>query len=100
MERKWQMRRLGAGAWLLLSNDGVTWWRLQKVEERDGSLSRGDGTVICGDFWSALRWIGTLEELRENLADGFPDRWREEAQMMKTRQEAIDYALSREQVSR
>lgn len=54
-ERKWQMTRVGAGDYLLPSNDEQTLWRITKYEERDGTLTRGDGTVVNGDFWALWR---------------------------------------------
>lgn len=94
MERKWQMIRLGAGDYLLPSNDGQTWWRFNKYEERDGSLTRGDGSVVNGDYWRLLRWSRAAHDLTLDALDLEADYlWTEVACMMPTRQAAIDYAL-------
>jgi hypothetical protein len=96
-ERLWQMTRLGAGDYLLPSNDRQTLWRIRKYQERDGTLTRGDGSVVNGDFWSLHGWKHTTPPAEyqfdeyERLTDWH--NWAEVACMMPTRKACIDYAL-------
>lgn len=93
-QRVWQMRRLGPGDYALPSNDQQVMWRVQKYEERDGTLTRGDtGRVINGDFWRLLRWVHPVYAIAYEDIDE-PGNWQEVARMMKTRQEAIDCAMA------
>jgi hypothetical protein len=101
VERKYQMVRVGAGDYLLPSNDGLTLWRIHRYHE-NGSLeiSVGDGKTkkVVGDFWACHRmpmpdpddpakWPGD-EELTE-----WPGAWKEYAWGYVKRQDAITDAL-------
>lgn len=97
-ERAWQMRRLGTGDYLLLSNDRRILWRFRKYEERDGTLTTFDGKVIDGDFWALLRYHRDPFDLEPEEIDR---PWNEElwvrvSSMLTTRQAAIAEALAYE----
>lgn len=94
--RVWQLQKVDAGDWLLLSNDKVTLWRFRLVEERDGTVERGDGSTVHGDFWTVLRF---RHEPARLMPDDFdhpwdPDVWEVVAEMLPRRQDAIDAALT------
>lgn len=94
-KRKWQMVRLGAGDYLLPSNNRETLWRIRKYSERDGTLTRWNGTVVNNDFWMLSRWRYPLADAAEN--DLTEDAlWIDVAFMLPTRQAAIDYAMEQE----
>lgn len=100
-DRKWRMTRLGSGDWLLPSNDRQTLWRLMLVPERDGSLTRGDGSVVNGDYWSVFRCRWSLPQIEAGDSEvdlTWDEAWDEHACMMSSRQEAIDWCLSREEI--
>lgn len=95
MERKWQMTRLWPGQYLLPSNDRQTLWKITRYEERDGTLTRGDGSVVNDDFWRLERCTYQLDTFRPEHYD-LQDAWREVACMLPTRQAAINEAMSYE----
>lgn len=94
-ERRWQMTRLAAGDYLLPSNDGTTLWRLERYEERDGTLTRDDGSVVNADFWMVSRFRLPLDEASAHDLD---DRslWVGHRWMLPTRAAAIAEAMSYE----
>lgn len=95
-ERKYQMTRIGPGDYLLPSNDATVVWRLQKYEERDGTLSTFDGKVIDGDFWRVLRWHRSFCHIFRHLDDDALDdhsQWEEWDSLLPTRAAAIASAL-------
>jgi hypothetical protein len=102
-ERKYQMTRISAGDYLLPSNSGKTLWRIRRYTE-DGSAywgPPGKEKQITGDFWACARYKLPLHEIPPHLIGGryeeFLDDWEswiETSALMKTRQEAIDEALS------
>ena len=88
MERKFAMRRLKAGDYLLPSNDGRTIWRIATYHE-DGSAQRNDGTAVTGTFWGVWRYVG------RGTVD--PDEWNDFDMFdgsLKSRAEAVETALS------
>lgn len=109
IEQRYAMTRVEAGDYLIPSNDGKTLWRLRSYHE-DGSAyfvdrATGKETKIVGTFWSALRFNGPVEEaerlLRLEPPDPWdppplldPERWIESATTLKTRREALEYALT------
>jgi hypothetical protein len=99
-ERRFQMTRLRAGDYLLPDNDGRTLWRIARYEERDGSLTRGDGTVVNGDFWALWRCRWCLDELDPETFEFETFHNYVEVQcLLPSRQAAIDAAM-RDKVSR
>jgi hypothetical protein len=94
MERKFQMVRLGAGDWLLPSNDGKTLFRLTKYWE-DGSLytvdERGKERKIRGEFWAV--WQRPLDEAVDDPRIEDLVGWREVRSGLRTRKEAMERAL-------
>lgn len=100
IERRYQMTRLRSGDYLLPDNDEQTLWRITRYEERDGSLLRGDGTEIRGDFWALWRCRLTFDEVTDDdwiLENGFVvddwNYWVEVHSLLPTRQAAIEAAM-------
>lgn len=96
--RKWQMIRLGAGDYLLPSNDRQTMWRLFRYEEDGSLISIGPDGVevpIRGHYWMVCRWNAPLTALADGDWDEW-DRWQEYESLLPSRSAAIDSALSRE----
>ena len=89
VERRFALRKLRAGDWLLPSNDGKTLYRLIAVTEGPSSgidAWRRDRTV-----WEVWRWPRPLpvRDVRTDSMDG----WQEVEIMLRTRREAIARAL-------
>ena len=101
-ERNYAMIRLGAGDWLLPSNDGQTMWRLHSYEE-DGSAWREDEQgrkhFIRGTHWNVSRM--TMMKLQalvespvttdEDILDW--DEWEAWASSLRSRREAVAETL-------
>ena len=95
------MTRMGAGNYLLPSNDGQTLWRIYSYYE-EGSLSYELPGVgyrgVRGTFWACARrpmpdkWF-SYEELSEW------DEWEFWAGPLRSRREAIDEALRSERIA-
>jgi hypothetical protein len=96
VERKYAMVRLGAGDYLLPSNDAQTMWRISKYWE-DGSLESHDGKVIKGEFWQASSL--TTEQFNQQVEGGlyaFDDMpWVIQMSLGRTRSECVDWALTK-----
>lgn len=92
-ERRFALRRIGAGDYLLPSNDGRTLWRLQRYE--DGPSYGLDDWSRDRTFWRTLRWPESIS--RGTKLDQFDisnlGRWREVADLLSTRRAAIEIAL-------
>ena len=96
IERKWQMVRVRAGDYLLPSNSADSIWRIFSYRE-DGSAEMG-GKPVVGTFWGTAYYSYRHRNLpsQEDLEDEYLldwERWVTTSQLLKTRQEAIDYAL-------
>ena len=89
--RKFAMRRLKRGDYLLPSNDERTIWRIAKYTE-EGSLERalpnGGYEKIVGTFWGVWRYIGRgpVDPNEWNDFDMFDA-------LLKSRAQAIETAL-------
>lgn len=82
-ERLYQMVRIRAGDYLLLSNDRRTLWRIYRYDEQDGA-----------SWWACARWDGTPEAaLQADDLEHAWDRWETTEYYLKTRREAIEEAL-------
>lgn len=98
LERTYQLIRVGAGDWLLPSNDRVTLWRLRSYEE-DGSAEYavpGGWRQLRGTFWSISRYTG----LREPWGDDEllqSHSWEIWCTTLSSRAEAIQEALRADQ---
>jgi hypothetical protein len=104
-QRKWQLVKHDKGDWLLPSNDRLTIWRLRQYEE-DGSAERlgddGKWHPVIGKRW-AVGYVaeadmrGWFERVQSSWEPVSLDdlSWFWFADGFKTRQEAIDYALSK-----
>ena len=100
-DRKYRMIRVGAGDYLLPSNDKVTLWRIYSYEE-DGSAeyqdSRGKWRTVTGTFWATAKFARPFTP--DTLADDLPDdptdweHWETWDVGHRTRQSAIDAALN------
>jgi hypothetical protein len=98
VERKYQMVRVSAGDYMLMSNSGKSLWRFRRYHEY-GMVEYDDGTKLVGDFWSCARYDyrgrsmpnGT-DQMIDVIHD--PERWVTTADTLRTRQEAIDEALA------
>ena len=102
-ERNYAMIRVGAGDWMLPSNDAQTMWRLAAYEE-DGSAWRTDEQgrehQIVGRFWSVYRM--TMSKLQALVNSPVTDdedildfsEWEHWAGGFGSRKAAIEEALS------
>lgn len=103
-ERVYTTTRLGAGDYLLPSNDAQTLWRLRSYLE-DGSAEDYRGRKLTGTFWHIFRWHGenfpTDDELMAaltaefDLGIGSDEFWGEISAGFRTRRAAMKEALSR-----
>lgn len=99
-ERKYALIRVAAGDYLLPSNDLKTLWRIRSYREYgDAYWVDVDGKehVVKGIFWEASRYFdGPMAAVDDDdLLDR--DRWQSYSDSHRTRQEAIDEALRREE---
>ncbi len=94
VERRYALRRIGAGDYLLPSNDGRTLWRVQRYT--DGPSAGLADWPRDLTFWRVLRWPHALSEdtKLDEYDVGDLSRWHEVAEMFKTRRDAIRAALS------
>lgn len=97
-ERRYRMIRLGAGDYLLPSNDGNTLWRFRTYEE-DGSAEDWTGRKVVGTYWAIWKWDGefpTFDQFAAALEndDDF-SRWLFWAGPFNKRADAIDDAIGR-----
>lgn len=94
--RKYQRIRLGAGDWLLPSNDGQTMYRLLRYDE-DGSGEMWDEArqkwrTMRGQWWRVLSM--SMITLRQEAARGLDPwdySWCDIAGPFKTMREATEY---------
>lgn len=95
MDRQWQARKVKAGDYLLFSNDLAVLWRFRRYDERDGTLTRNDGTVVHGTFWALLRYTKRPLDLNPDDLDSCwnEDVWAYVQGLLPTRQAAIDEAM-------
>lgn len=86
--RNYRMIRLGAGDYLLPSNDAQTLWRVAKYDEDDGLT-----------LWGLWKWDGgmpTVDQIAAALDEGaWTDRWMFWDGGYRTRAAAIKGALDR-----
>jgi hypothetical protein len=94
-ERKYQLVKIRAGDYLLLSNDAKTLWRIYRYEDgRSYGLKDMKGDV---QLWAYARWDGTpASALQADDLQYAWDRWVNGEHWLKTRQEAIDKALTQQ----
>lgn len=96
-ERVWQMSRVAAGDYTLLSNDKTVLWRFRSYPET-GDLHEVDGAQIVGTFWRVLRYCHHPDTLTPEDIE-YPwdeDTWEPIASLLPTRQACIDKAMSHE----
>jgi hypothetical protein len=95
--RKYTLTKIRAGDWLLLSNDGEVFWRIQQYE--DGPSFGIIGWDRDKTLWAIWRWSRSIDELSEALAldavDEEPDLWHYQDGHFETRKAAIDAALKK-----
>lgn len=93
--RRYAMTKVGAGDYLLPSNDGLTLWRLQRYTE-DGSLQQRIGdewTPVKGTrFWRLLR-LTTRMDLLSIVDPDDETSWVEVESLLRSRTDAIEAAL-------
>lgn len=98
IERKYQMIRLGAGDYLLPSNDAQTLWRIYSYQE-DGSLWHSEygkpDKQVVGMFWAVAKWNRGFPEVMAFFDREFLewDNWDFCAGPLLTRREAIGEAM-------
>lgn len=96
MERKYVMTKIGAGDYLLPSNDEGTLWRLRTYEDgRVNGLERGPW---CAEYWELRRWTGggPLDgnvRMVASLVDDDFEPWEWVAGSFRKRSEAIEEAM-------
>ena len=93
--RKYRMIRLGAGDYLLPSNDAQVLWRLRTYEET-GDAENWQGRKVVGTFWAVWRWDGgfpTPDQLAAAFEADDWTRWEFWAGPFGTRNAAIEEAL-------
>jgi hypothetical protein len=92
-ERRYALRKVAAGDYLLPSNDGTTLWRLQRYTDGPsaGLDWPRDREVWRASYWpEPIAFAGPIawSELIES------ERWIESACVLESRAAAIDYALT------
>lgn len=99
--RKWSMKRIGKGDYLLPSNDLATWWRIHRYVE-DGSLQQGNRTggwtTVRGYRWALYRApTSRITQIVSEGNDPFDldhwDSWEHYSAPYDTRTEAVADAL-------
>lgn len=93
-ERRYPLRKLAAGDYLLSSNDGRTLLRICRHE--DGPSHGLDDWPRDRWFWQALRWpepVTSSTRLSKRYDVDDLSRWHEIATHLDTRRDAIDAAL-------
>lgn len=99
MERKYALTKLASGSYLLPSNDARTLWHIYRFEDgRSHGLDEPDR-----DWWACARFLGTFEQAQASVIRDLEDcgyvtrdRWRDESSYLRTRAEAIEHALRKE----
>lgn len=103
-ERRYRMLRLSTGDYLLPSNDARTTWRLKRYYEHGDAIITDRGgreRPLVGAFWEAYRFAGhSAQAMAESIEDEDWSLWECWGSTMRTRREAIDFALSREEGNR
>lgn len=95
VERRFALRRLAQGDYLLLSNDERTLWRIKTYDE-DGTAENEDGPVL-GRFWGVWRFnrfdwkVMMIHDLADAVEDW--DQWTMVDMGYRTRREATASAL-------
>jgi hypothetical protein len=96
-ERRYALRKVRAGDYLLLTDRRQALWRVQRYE--DGPSYGLDDWPRDRTFWRVLRWSGQLTSAMRRL-DSYEvddlDRWHETDCMLGTRCEAIGRVLDAE----
>lgn len=92
VERRYVLTRLGAGDYLLPSNDGRTLWRIRRYTE---GPSTGLDWPRDREVWGIWRWVHRIEGGGQGqfLDPDDNDSWEFREGMCETRSEAIDAAL-------
>jgi len=98
-ERRWSMRKIEAGDWLLLGNDDRTWFRLTRGSElepvRSGAGELASETTREVVVWEVWRQAGSV--LTDLLTRGVDvlewEHWEPVASWLPSRAEAIREAL-------
>jgi hypothetical protein len=92
IERKYVLRRIGKGDYLLPSNDGATLWRIRTYE--DGP-SHGLDWPRDLTFWGLWKWDAPIDTTgRAKIDPDDPDHWEYYDGTYKTRAEAIRAVLA------
>lgn len=93
VERKYTLRRLSTGTYLLRGNDGESLWLLRK--EQDGP-SYGHPAMSTDRWaWSVYRWFGQGKPSREDIETGELRWWDCIEQWLETRREAVAIVVDR-----
>jgi hypothetical protein len=92
-QRKYALHKVAKGDYLLLSNDGLTMWRL--VRYQDGPSYGLEDEPRDQWFWQVLRWPKPMEQGKRLDKFDMSDLWHWNAYALNlgTRAEAIDVAL-------
>lgn len=89
IKRRYRMRRVRAGDYILPANDLKTWWRIATYE--DGPSYGVEGMSRDRTFWGAWKWIGPGAPHLPDLDDwNLWDMWEGSA---TSRNDAIQAAL-------
>lgn len=102
IERKYQMKKLDSGRWLLPGNDGKTFYLIHNYHE-DGDSQwqdrKGQWHRITGRFWMAQRYVGRLNRMADTLdpySDCYGEDWETVVFQCRSRKEAVEDVLSSE----
>jgi hypothetical protein len=90
-ERKYALRRIKAGDYLLFSNDATTLWRISRYE--DGPSHGLDDWPKDRTFWAIWKWETPIVMGETAIEIDNWDRWEFVEGFDETRQSAIDSAL-------
>lgn len=95
IERKFTLKTLAKGDYLLIGNDGKTLWRIRTYE--DGPSHGVESMTRDREFWGVWRWDSPVTLGKSAIEIDNDSRWNAwDLSMYKKREDAIQAALRSE----